>query len=317
MSRAANRAIVALFLLVLALPVGVNLAGVDGADAGAENRTLAAFPLFNGSWASATAFPAGLAAWFDDHFGFRARLVRWFGESRLFVLGVSPSSAVGLGRNGWLFYLDDFGLEDYANVSPLTPSEQANWHEAIVRARDWMRRRGGSYVFTVVPDKHVIYPEAFPELVARVGSTSRTDQVFASIADSGVGVDVRPPLLEAKTSERVYQLTDTHWNDVGAFTAYQPIIEAVRAQNPAVPPAWQAADFTLTRREVIGMDLAGMIGLKRLMWEQELELVPKRPRRARVVEPVGAEATAEEGRLVTEIPDSTLPRAVIFRDSFA
>jgi alginate O-acetyltransferase complex protein AlgJ len=63
--------------------------------------------------------------------------------------------------------------------------------------------------------------------------------------------------------------------------------------------------------------LAGMMGLKRVLREQDLVLVPTRPRLARVVEPAGAKPTAEEGRLVTEIPGSRLPRALIFRDSFA
>ena len=49
---------------------------------------------------------------------------------------------------------------------------------------------------------------------------------------------------------------------------------------------------------------AGMMGLKRVLREERLLLVPKRPRRARVVEPAGAAPTAEEGRLVTEIPGS-------------
>ena len=64
------------------------------------------------------------------------------------------------------------------------------------------------------------------------------------------------------------------------------------------------------------LDLAGMIGLTRVLHETDLTLTPIRPRLARVIEPRGAEATAEEGYLVTEIPGSTLPRAVIFRDSF-
>ena len=50
--------------------------------------------------------------------------------------------------------------------------------------------------------------------------------------------------------------------------------------------------------------------------ETDLALRPPRPRRARVVEPAGAHETDEEGRLVTEIDDPSLPRAVIFRDSF-
>ena len=60
-----------------------------------------------------------------------------------------------------------------------------------------------------------------------------------------------------------------------------------------------------------------MIGLMRVLHETDLSCGRTRPRLARVVEPAGAEASAEEGRLVTEIPGSTLPRAVIFRDSFA
>ena len=94
------------------------------------------------------------------------------------------------------------------------------------------------------------------------------------------------------------------------------IVDAVRRQVPAVPAAWTRDDFAERSREVNGLDLAGMIGLKHVLHETELSLVPKRPRRARVIEPAGEEPTAEVGRLVTEIPNSKLPRAVIFRDSF-
>ena len=52
------------------------------------------------------------------------------------------------------------------------------------------------------------------------------------------------------------------------------------------------------------------------MSEEDLRLVPKSRDAYVVVEPRGAYATAGEGRIVTEIPGSTLPRAVIFRDSF-
>ena len=59
-----------------------------------------------------------------------------------------------------------------------------------------------------------------------------------------------------------------------------------------------------------------MMGLTRVLREVDLRLVPLRPRRARVVDPAGAAPTDELGRLVTEIDDPSLPRAVIFRDSF-
>ena len=312
----ANRLLTLLFVAVIALPLAANLAGVDGADPGAENRELAAFPRVDTTWTSLAAFPPACAAWFDDHFGFRSRLVRWYGESRLFGLGVSPSAAVVKGADGWFFYGDDKSVEDYADVEPMTDGALANWRAAILGARDWLQARGIAYVFTITPDKHVIYAEAMPASIARVGERSRADQLFTALQDTGLAVDVRPAVFEAKARERVFQQTDTHWNDRGALAAYQQIITAVRVRVPATPPAWTRDDFTPLDRTIEGLDLAGMMGLTRAMREVDLTLAPRRPRRARVVEPAGARPTDEEGRLVTEIDDPSLPRAVIFRDSF-
>jgi hypothetical protein len=298
-----NRLLTVLFVLVISLPLAANLAGIDGADPGAENRELA-------TWKD------GVSAWFDDHFGFRSTLVRWYGETRLFGLGVSPSAAVVVGRDGWFFYADDKAVEDYANVELMTDAGLANWREAVLRARHWLEARKIAYVFTVAPDKHAVYAEQFPTTIARIHDMSRADQLFSALQDTGLAVDTRPALFGAKQQERIYHQTDTHWNDRGALVAYQQIINAVRVRVPSTPPAWTRSDFTPTKRMVEGMDLAGMMGLTRVLREVDLALVPRHPRRARVVEPAGAKPTDEEGRLVTEIDDPSLPRAVIFRDSF-
>jgi alginate O-acetyltransferase complex protein AlgJ len=305
-----------LFVVTIAMPLTANLLGVDGADPGAENRELAPFPRVDRSLASIAGLPTAFANWFEDHFGFRSRLVRWYGESRLFVLRTSPSSAVIEGEAGWFFYGDDKSVEDYVNIEPLTEEGVANWRAAVLRARDWLRARGIAYIFTIAPDKHVIYGEEMPSTLARIGALSRTDQVFTALQDAGLAVDVRGVEFDAKTRERVYQRTDTHWNDRGALVAYQQIIGAVRARVPHTPAAWTRADFVADERTVEGLDLAGMMGLTRVLREIDMRLVPRRPRRARVIEPAGANPTDEEGRLVTEIDDPSLPRAVIFRDSF-
>ena len=309
--------LVVLFLIVIALPLAANLSGHDGADPRAENRELAAFPHLSMSRASWRSYPGEFSKWFDDHFGLRARFVRWSGELRLFGLGVSPSRAVAKGRDdAWFFYTDDFAVDDYAMMAPMTSDALANWRLALARADRWLAGRHIAYVFTVAPDKHVLYDEKMPASLARVGDLSRTDQLLTAIADLGFSVDVRPALTEARARERIYQRTDTHWNDRGAFAAYQQIIRAVRARMPNVPAEWTRADFEPVMNDVEAGDLAGMMGLRRVLSEEDLALVPKRPRRAVVVEPGGAPPTAEEGYLVTEIPGSTLPRALIFRDSF-
>src|SRR5258708_4832262 len=147
---------VGLFAIVISLPLAANLAGVDGADPGAENRELAEFRR------------DGFTAWFNDHFGFRSMLVRWYGESRLFVLGVSPSTAVIAGRDGWFFYGDDKGAEDYANEALMTPEAIANWRLAVFMARNRLPSRGTVNRLTAAPDKHKFYDQDVPSSLHRV-----------------------------------------------------------------------------------------------------------------------------------------------------
>ena len=316
MTRPANVALVSIFVLVISLPLAANLTGMDGADPVAENREPAAFPTLDGTWRSLRDFPGGLDRWFEDHFGFRSDLVRWDAQSRLFGFDTSPSTAVLRGKDGWLFYADDGATEDVAEAPTLDAGALRNWRTTILAERDWLRSRGTAFVFLMAPDKHVIYPEELPDEVTQAGPVSRTDQVLEALADSGITLDLRPVLLEAKRQERIYHRTDTHWNDRGALVAYQSIIDAVRRQAPLVPPPWPRSDFDAVTRHTRGRDLAGMLGLTRVLSEEDLALVPKRPRQARVVEPPGASPTAEEGLLITEIPGSRFPKAVIVRDSF-
>src|SRR5581483_8279928 len=187
-----------------------------------ENREFAAFPRMDGSWDSIRGFGNGLSAWFEDHFAFRSTLVRWSAETRLFVIGVSPTPTVIKGRNGWFFYGEDASIEDYTRQDPLSPLALANWKSAVSRAHDWLQRRAIAYVFWIAPDKYVLYPEDMPSSLARVGTVSHTDQLYAALNESSVPiVDVRPALAAEKARQRIYQKTDTHWNERGVLAAYQ------------------------------------------------------------------------------------------------
>ena len=316
MRRALHWLLVVAFIGILVTPPIANLLGADGADPEAENRTLAVFPELSASWQGVTQFLPGLDAWYADHFAFRADLVRLYGVSRYLWLGVSASSSVAVGPRGWLFFADDGGLEDFTNEAPLTESELQNWRDVVVRAQRWCRARGIAYAFTVLPDKGSIYPEFFPQTARRVTRLSRIDQIMTAITDTGAAIDVRQALMDEKRSVRVFQKTDTHWNQRGAYVGYRTIINALRLQVPSIPPAKPLSDFDTSTRDIEGMDLAGMMGLKHVLGEEDLRLTPRAKRQYVVIEPKGNIVEAGEGRIVTEIPGSTLPRAVVFRDSF-
>jgi hypothetical protein len=219
--------LVIVFVAVISLPLCLNIAGRDGGDAEGENRELVTFVGTN------------VRPWFDDHFGLRSTLVKWYGETQLFLFGVSPSTSVLKGSDGWFFYADDKAVDDYVSADPLTFNALANWRSALVRAQRWLKARGVSYVFLLAPDKHFMYSEEMPTTVVRIGAMSRMDQFYGSLQDTGFIVDVRPPLVAQRAYERLYQKTDTHWNERGAWVAYQAIVNAARAQRPEISAPWR------------------------------------------------------------------------------
>ncbi len=316
MRRLSNALLVALFLVAVWIPLGINIAGVDGADAGAENRTLNEWPVLDGSLDSIGRFGNRFGHWFDDHFGLRGRLIRWYGITRYHWMGVSPSPTVTIGRDGWLFYNEDGGLDDYVSETPLTDAALTDWRTMIVKASAWSRARGITYLFTFAPDKYTIYPETFTPTIARLSPVSRADQVISATADTGVVLDLRQQMIAAKGDERLYHKTDTHWNQRGAYLAYRQIVEALHARLPAVGPPLERSAFDATSRLAEGMDLARMIGLSRALTEEDLRLQPKEPRHYVTRVPENGYATGGDPLIITEIPGSTLPRLVMFRDSF-
>jgi alginate O-acetyltransferase complex protein AlgJ len=308
--------LVAAFLVALAAPGAVMFSGLDRDVPAGENRELAPRPAPPATWQALRAFPAAAARYFEDHFGLRARLVRWQALVRLRLLGTSASPDVIVGRDGWLFYAGDGAAEDMASAVPFTRDELEAWRTTLEHTQDWMEARGIAYVFVLAPDKHAVYPELLPPSIHRVGAETRTDALVRYLRDhSTVPVlDLRGALMAAKGRERIYHRTDTHWNDRGAFAASQALWWMLAPRLGA--PANGRGALMMRNVTVPGLDLAGMLGVAGAVTEVDLRLVPRVPRRARIVEPARPDARLMDARVVTEQDAAELPRAVVFRDSF-
>ena len=206
-----ERMIVAVFVVAICLPMTGMVLNLDRDAPSAENRTLAEWPQLRWDEASLRALPEQLTRYFEDHFAFRQRLVRWQAVVRLRALRVSPSKAVIRGREGWLFYADDGAIEEYASKPPLTDAELEQWRSALQDISDWLGAQGIAYLFVISPDKHAIYQEYMPGTIRRA-AVSRIDQLVSHLRQhSTVRVlDLRPALLAAKEGERIYHRTDTH-----------------------------------------------------------------------------------------------------------
>lgn len=312
-----NALLVALSAAALCLPV-VGMSFAPTRSAIDEKRALAEWPSWPRSTEAWIELTPAIRSYFRDHFGFRPWLVEQHARLMHGVFGVSPSPQVWKGHDGWLYYLADGAREDLLN-EPLPEGYLGAWVRALDHTEQWLRSEGIAYVVVIAPDKHVIYPQHLPGgVVPRPGAT-RIDQVVAALrAETNVEVvDLRAPLRQATSTERLFHLTDTHWNDAGAYVAYESIVGTVASRVPGVEPAWPRERFSTQHHVTSGLDLAQLLSLEAHMREERVDLAPRTPRHAAVVSPAGATVLDEVGDLVAEGPDVLQPRAVIYRDSFS
>ena len=103
---------------------------------------------------------------------------------------------------------------------------------------------------------------------------------------------------------------------MGAAVGYGQILTALAGSVPGLTPPVGSDGFDVVSVEARGGDLATMLGLERTLTETEWRLAPRRPRRARIVEPDGDHKGFAVPRVVSVVDDPRLPRAVVYRDSF-
>jgi hypothetical protein len=309
------------FLLALWLPLLATFAGMRPRDTGPRDENVAAVPALHANWKSVKTFPNRLRKYVNDRFGFRDTLVQWHGVVKVNWLGISSSRRVLMGKRGWLFYADEGGVEDYRATKPFTEAELSQWTRVLEIRRSWLARQGIHYLFVIVPNTPMIYPEYLPDNITRARSETRFDQLKRYLkAHSNFDIlDLHEPLMRAKPLGQLYQQTDTHWNPLGAYIGYQEIMTRLKAWYPNVKAA-PLSDFEIVHQQRPGGDLARVMGLKNVMKENYVDLLPRQPQQARYLAPSqfpfhGPEFQPPLFR-ITERKNADIPRAVVIHDSF-
>jgi hypothetical protein len=233
--------IIAVFLVLICLPTLDWIFHLDHAAIPIEKRRLAELPKFKGV-EQIRDFLAGLEQYFNDHFGFRKRLIWTNNHWKRQLFNDSPNSnvanTVARGRDGWLFYTSDRTLDDMLGASRFSQQDLENWRRLLERRRDWLAKRGGKYLFVIPPDKHSIYPEYLPDWIILSPKPGKAEQLvdYMNKHSTVQVLDLRKPLIEAKPLGVTYLKLDSHWNCLGGFIGYQAVIRALQAQIPGLTP---------------------------------------------------------------------------------
>jgi hypothetical protein len=315
----ADLATVAAFLILLGLPAVGWLVGDPSGISTTENRRLASRPALEARFDSWASFPRRSEQYVDDHLGFRRDLIRTFSRFHLALFGASPAEKLVAGREGWLFYGDRDAIAHYRRIDPLGPGELKRWQRVLEERRDWLAERGIAYLVVLVPDKHEIYAEYMPaSLPVAIGLRPLDQLVDHMVKHSEVEIiDLRKALEREKKNRRVYQRTGTHWNEVGAYSAYRAILARLRSLLPSMGEA-KARAVEYRQEDSPGLGLASLVGLEEFLREEALsaELIGPRAEIAREHRPGYAQRVRRQAPFAHGVDDPALPRAVMFRDSF-
>jgi len=316
-----DRALIA--IVAVLLPVMATVDPLRGAAIRWEQRRAAAWPPV-AMLATPAKFGAAFGQAFADHFGMRSALIVAQHWALVDIFGVSPVANVMIGRDGWLFWLgeDARSLDRHYRGTRRVPDFEAEAYVAEVKRRhEYLRSRGIAYLPIIVPEKFTIYPEYLPSWVAPGRNPTLLARTMDRLAEDGSVpyVDLRPVLRETKGGERLYYLTDSHWNLAGAGVAYVAIMHAVQALLPGrlatvAPPVRPPY---IAGRDVYWGDLARAMGIPFRFTEPDylpLDAVTSNPRRAGLL----ARPIAMRGLMtIYEHPNADLPRLVMNRDSMA
>ena len=316
-TRPARKILLVLFVAILWLPLVVMLATPQQEYSDFENRRLAPAPVLDPG--TPRKFALDFESYFNDHFGFRQRLIHLFRLLEVRVFQVPQAGTVLFGKDDWLFQAGQEQVDDIRNNWPFTDIELAQWADVLEAKHNALKKRGIEYLFVFASNKHLVYPDKLPDSVNRVRDESRADQLvdYLSRHTRVPILDLRPALVDARVSLRPYHKTDTHWNAWGAYVGYRSIIERLQRHFPELSPIELGAD-DFAERTTPGWDLARALSMEEELTEVEVYPDPWEPDCAEY-EGLPPEPTRwdRNNKPFTTRCESGSRRLLMFRDSYA
>ena len=255
---------------MLYLPISMTFFTKKADVSISEQRKLAVMPKLEMNLESFASFSEGFEKYFKDHFAFRSAIIHAHNHIKVFWLKKSPVSSVLLGTDGWLFEQSEKSMEDYRGLDPFTPGELLRWGKILSVRKQWLNKQGIQYLFVVAPNKHTIYPEYLPHYLSASSKWTRMDQLSGYLrAESDIDlIDLRGSLMKAKPSGILYYKTDSHWNSMGGFLAYENIVNHMTKWFPG-EKVLDDSLLAIVKDSNSGGDLAEMLGIGNVFRDYE------------------------------------------------
>lgn len=320
------------FILCLYTPLALQFTSPSETTSLSENRALQSKPSLHishpkshSSWISWTKqsmqsclkYKSEFGAYFVDQFPFKTEIFSWFRHIKMNLLQADPlPDRVVQGTKDWLFIGDGYsdGILESKGLKAYSKQEVENIIETLQERQKWLKQYDIEYVVVLAPNKSSIYGEYLP--IDQAKQPTLREYLHQIMPKSISYIDFGSTLLTKKKQNLVYHKTDSHWNDLGAYYAYQEIVLSLQKKWPSMPLI-DSANYPWSQKQVQQLDLSRMLNMNR---PEDILSVDWSKNASRIIPtqvdiPSYYKGHKDSYAIRFAGPDS-LPKALIFRDSF-
>lgn len=170
---------------------------------------------------------------------------------------------IGKNGSGALHY--NATLYDYLRVNAWNQRDMQRRRERLEDIYDKIQEVSPrtKLIYFIAPNHSTIYPESMPEYLTPQNTKSKLEAFIEYMADSEKVTFISPNeyLLEKKDlGERLYQHTDTHWNELGAFYGVEYLLSFIAKDFPDVEKQLSLDDCTVSHVSYAGGDMLNYLG---------------------------------------------------------
>ena len=231
---------------------------------------------------------------------------------------------VVVGKDGHLHYQET--VPDFIGETSLPPDSLAGYVGYIRSMADRIHSVSPDtkVIFLIAPNHLTIYPETAPDdLYAMRSSVTRLSQFTEAFKndDKIIFPDLTTALSTAlKTAPyRLYNKTDTHWNELGAYYAYAAVMQQISRDFPSAAPD-PLEDFNVFTKLVPGGDMANFLGADLNAVNEEGVYVRSKKKLSSGIEKdysMNFENAWFSDYHEFTVDDPSLPTMIMYRDSFS
>lgn len=301
------------FLLIIMTPLILTLLNPNS-SANIENKTLAQKPpiqlIREGKFGE---YVKNNAKYFEDSYQLKSNLIHINSLIDYYGFNISPKDSVTLGKDQWLFYTaeDGVNIQDYYGQKLFSEEKLETISKEITNIKTRLDKKNIQFIIMMAPNKHTIYEEYLPSRIRnKKGNITRADQYGPILSSLNVNyIDLRKTLLDQKSqySYPLYYPLDSHWNDRAGLIAYNKLLTKIKPR-----PTTKIPDITIGTQNRTG-DLGNIIGLSSLLKDTSISAnIPSPPPYSTHIT-----ATKEIDRIITKNPNGDSRKILMFKDSFS